>query len=130
MPKPTRNQIYDSVIRRMVRQAIEEQERLFAQTHKDDPDQTLLQILADAAGALGHTPWPGEFVGGMTILLRFETWQDALIRAGLEMPTHPNRTEQFQRYQQEVQHQKLVYRQHKAEKKQKAQERLRARESK
>lgn len=128
MPKPSRNQIYDAVIRRMVSEALEEGEREFAREHENDPDEALLTILTDTARALGHSPWPGEFPGGTVIRKRFGTWDTALRRAGLNMPTHANKVERFPRVQEEIQRQKESYRQRKAEKKRKSQQRLQARQ--
>lgn len=125
MPKPTRNQIYDAVIRRMVNEAMDAQERTFAQEHGEDSDELLLAVLMGAANALGHSPWPGEFIGGSVIAQRFGSWEEALHRAGLEPPPRPCRKEQFLRVQEEEQRQKLIYRQRKEEKRRKAQTRLR-----
>lgn len=124
MPKPSRNQIYDAVIRRMVNEALEVQEQAFAREHGEDSDEVLLAVLTGAASALGHSPWPGEFAGGGVIARRFGSWEEALTRAGLGMPALPNKMESFLRVQEENQRQKRIYRQNKEEKRRKAQERL------
>lgn len=124
MPKPTRNQIYDAVIRRMVHAAMEDQELAFAQTHGADGEEVLLGVLTGAANALGHSPWPEEFIGGRLIEQRFGSWEEALHRAGLELPSQPYRMERNLRWQEENRRQRLIYRQRKEEKKRKARERM------
>lgn len=41
MPTPSRNDIYEAVIRKMVTQALEEQETIFEQNHGQDTDAVL-----------------------------------------------------------------------------------------
>lgn len=124
MPKPTRNQIYDAVIRRMVNEAMEEKELAFAQAHGADGEEVLLGVIIGAANALGHSPWPEEFIGGRVIEQRFGSWEEALRRAGLDAPPRPRRMEHFLRVQEETRRQRLIYRQRKEEKKRKARERM------
>ena len=124
MAFPGRHNIYESTIRRMVTQALEDQELRFRQEHGQDPDASLLELVRSWARASGHTPWPGELAGGSYLTERFGSWDSLLTQAGLEQPTHPNRQQSFLRYRQETERQKERYRQIKAEKKQLAQKRL------
>lgn len=120
MPKASRNEIYESTIRRMTTEAMEAEETQF---HQADPTQ-LLELLKGEAARLGHSPWPREFAGGKTILRHFSSWQEALTQAGLPMPTHPDKLTTFPRYRQEAERQKAVLRRKKAEKREKAQQRM------
>lgn len=130
MPTPNRNVIYNATIRRMTSQALEEAERLFAQAHADDTEEQLAHYLRECAASLGHTPWPREILGGVTIQLRFGTWEKALEKAGLSLPETQDSPGKYARVQEESDHQKTVYRQKKAQKKQRSMERLRVQEEK
>ena len=110
MPYPGRNNIYNAVIRRRVRAALNEQERIFTEEHRDDSDEMLLQYLRDWAEQLRHTPWPGEITGTNLILKRFGTWEHARKKAGLPEPDTPNRQSGFARYAEEMKRQKKVCR--------------------
>lgn len=112
-----RHNIYEATIRRMVNQALEAQEQEFAQFHEQDTPQQLLSYLQEQAAVLGHTPWPGEIVGGTVIEKRFGSWQRALLLAGLAEPKSPNKPGSFARVKEETERQKELYRQRKAEKK-------------
>ena len=70
MAYPGRQNIYEATIRRMVQEALEQQEQEFREQHKEDTDQELLMYLRVCAIRLHHTPWPGEIVGGKLILER------------------------------------------------------------
>ena len=124
MPHPGRNNIYDATIRRMVREAIETQEREFAGSRSADSDGQLLAYLRQCADRLGHTPWPREIVGGNLIGQRFGSWKNALRKAELPEPTTPDKQTAFARYQEEVERQKTLYREKKAAKRQRARERM------
>ena len=112
-----RHNIYDAVIRKMVDQALEEQEHLFRKDHEPDTDGQLLAYLKNAALQMGHTPWPGEITGGAYIEQRFGSWNQALYLAKLPEPNTPNKQSTFARVQAETEKQKALYRQKKAEKK-------------
>ena len=124
MGYPGRHNIYDATIRRMVTKALEEQELQFRQAHEQDPDALLLELIRDWASVRGYTPWPLEIAGGSYLEERFGSWEALIRRAGLAMPTHPNRHQCFERYKEEMERQKEIYRRKKAEKKQLAQKRL------
>ena len=124
MAYPGRHNIYEATIRRMVLQALEDQEQTFKKEHRADTDEQLLVYLHAAAIRLRHSPWPGEIVGGSYIEERFETWYRALQMAKLPEPSTPNKQKSFARFQEEVERQKEAYRQRKAEKKILAQKRL------
>lgn len=53
-----RNHIYESVIRNLVAQALEEQEARFCRTHEDATDQELLDYLRAQAGLPEAKPCP------------------------------------------------------------------------
>ena len=125
-----RNDIYDAVINRMVREALEARENEFAEKHGSDSDEALLDYLRRCALRLHHTPWPKEIVGGELIRARFGSWENALREAKLPPPQMANRISKFALYQQEVENQKEEYRRKKTEKKLRAAERRKAQEAK
>ncbi|MBO5323984.1 MAG: hypothetical protein J6A88_07800 [Oscillospiraceae bacterium] len=124
MGYPGRQNIYESTIRRMVQQALEEQEEVFRKEHEEDTDDQLIAYLRSCALRLRHTPWPGEILGGSYIEERFGSWDRTLILAKLSDPRTLNQQKSFIRFQEEVKRQKKVYRRRKAEKKILAQKRL------
>ena len=130
MPHPGRNNIYESTIKRMVNEALDAQEQEFTANRSADSNEQLLSYLCLCASLLGHTPWPRELVGGSLIEDRFGTWQTAIVKAKLPMPTTPDKLTSFTRYVEETERQKIVYREKKAAKKQKAQQRLKAQKEK
>lgn len=119
-----RHNIYEGTIRRMVEEAIQAQEAAFKEQHEADSDEQLLEYLCSCAAKLNHTPWPGEIVGGLYLIERFNSWERALSLACLPSPQTANRSSTFMRVIQETERQKIVYRQRKAQKKIQAQERL------
>ena len=119
MPYPGRNNIYDAVIRRMVSEALEAQERVFVQSHGKDRDEALLAYLQSWAQRLGHTPWPREIPGGSFLEQRFGSWEAALEKAELPKPVTADKLKSFARYQETVEQQRTLYREKKAAKKQK-----------
>ena len=119
MPYPGRNNIYDAVIRRMVSEALDAQERAFIQSHGKDRDEALLAYLQSWAQRLGHTPWPREIPGGSFLEQRFGSWEEALEKAELPKPVTADKLKSFARYQETVEQQRTVYREKKAAKKQK-----------
>ena len=130
MPTPSRNAIYDATIRRMTACALEEAENRFAVEHAQDTEQQLADYLRKYADEMGHTPWPREIPGGVTIQTRFGSWEAAVAEAGLPFPEHPNRPGKFRRVREETQRQRAIYRQKKAEKRERAKERMKAQEEK
>lgn len=121
-----RNHIYESVIRNLVAQALEEQEACFCRIHEDATDQELLDYLRAQAEALGHTPRYMEIIGSKLIVQRFGQWNRAIAQAGLP-EAKPCPVSQLPRIRQETQRQKECYRQRKAEKKQRSRTREQAR---
>ena len=117
MGYPGRQNIYDSTIRRMVQEALEQQEQEFLLAHETDTNEQLLDYLRTCAVKLNHTPWPEEILGGSVILARFGSWERALALAKLPEPKTQNQSKIFVRIRQETEKQKEVYRQRKAEKK-------------
>ena len=124
MAYPGRQNIYEATIRRMVQEALEQQEQEFREQHKEDTDQELLMYLRVCAIRLHHTPWPGEIVGGKLILERIGSWERAVMLAKLPAPRTANHQKNFARVQEETERQKEAYRKRKAEKKTLAQQRI------
>ena len=123
MPAPTRDEIYRAVIRRMVAQAWEDQERNFGQEHGGDSGYQLLQWLRQQADGLGYTPRYKETPGWRLIEQRFGSWNAALEAAGLSSAGKYPVTK-LPRYMEEELRQKELYRRKKAEKKLRSQQRL------
>lgn len=123
MPKPSRNDIYESVIRRMVAQALEDQERNFSRDHAFDSDEQLIAYIREQAETLHYAPREKEIIGWKLIIERFGTWGQAIEKAGLRISSSCP-VSKLPRIQKEVEKQKEVYRQKKAEKKIRAQQRL------
>ena len=117
MAYPGRQNIYEATIRRMVQEALAQQEQEFRQQHENDTDGQLLEYLRAGACRLHHTPWSGEIVGGKLIQERFGTWSRALTLAELPAPKTSNHSSSFARVKEETERQKEKYRQRKAEKK-------------
>ena len=112
-----RQNIYEGTIRRMVTQALEEQEEAFRREHAADTDGQLIAYLRQCAMELQHVPWPEEIRGGAMITHRFGSWENALAEAGLPRPKGQRKPGTFLRVKEEEARQKELYRQHKAEKK-------------
>ena len=116
MPRPTRNEIYESVIRKMVQQALEEQELEFTRDHAFDTDEQLLDYIRQYAGIFQYAPRYKEIIGWKLITERFGSWGAAIEKAGLHLSSSCS-VERLPRIQEEVRKQKELYRQKKAEKK-------------
>lgn len=130
MPTPSRNAIYDATIRRMTASSLEAVENRFAGEHAGDTEQQLADYLRRCARELGHTPWPREIPGGMTVQVRFGSWELAVAKAGLPLPEHPDQPDKFRRVREETRRQRDFYRQKKARKRERAKERMKAQEEK
>ena len=123
MPTPSRNDIYEAVIRKMVTQALEEQEMIFEQNHGQDPDEALILYLCDSAMQLGYSPRYKEIIGWRLLERRFGSWSEALQRAGL--PSAPRcPVTSLPRIRKVTEKQKELYRRRKAEKKLKNRQRM------
>lgn len=116
MPRPTRNEIYESVIRKMVQQALEEQELQFTRDHAFDSDEQLLDYIREYASVFHYSPRYKEIIGWKLITERFGSWGAAIEKAGLHLSSSCS-VEKLPRIQEEVRKQKELYRQKKAEKK-------------
>ena len=121
--RPNRNAIYNAVIKRMVRESLEQKEEDFAIAHAKDSDAELLTYLRRCAAELRHSPWPGEIIGWKYLTERFGDWGEMLKKARLPMPTTSNKVSSFQLVLEETKYQKQVYRQRKEEKKARAAQR-------
>ena len=117
MAYPGRQNIYNAVIRKMVTEALDREEREFRTLHQADSDAELLQYLRTCARQLQHSPWPGEITGGSLLQERFGSWSRALSLAGLPEPDSENKLSGFARVQRETERQKQLYKLRKAEKK-------------
>ena len=78
MPRPSRNEIYESVIRKMVMQALEEQELQFTRDHAFDTDEQLLDYIRKYAVLLHYAPRYKEIIGWKLICERFGSWGAAI----------------------------------------------------
>ena len=115
-----RQNIYEATIKRMVREAIELQEKNFAEEHSNDTNEQLLSYLKSCFNQLSHVPWQMEVVGGTMIAERFGSWNQALIAAGFSTDLARKKPKTFLRMQEETMRQKEIYHQRKVAKKQKA----------
>ena len=116
MPAPDREKIYRAVIRKMVAQAFEEQERIFEQSYSEHTDLELIQLLRQKAIELGRSPKFREIPGYLLYEKRFGSWNGALAAAGLPSCGKSSITK-LPRYMEEERRQKELYRKKKAEKK-------------
>lgn len=129
MPTPSRNDIYEAVIRKMVTQALEEQEDLFEQAHGQDTDEELILYLQGCTKKLGYSPRYKETIGWRLLEQRFGGWNEALQQANL-IPGPRCPVTKLPRIMEETEKQKELYRQKKAEKKLKNKQRMEAQERK
>lgn len=129
MPTPIRNDIYEAVIRKMVTQALEEQETIFEREHGQDSDESLILYLQDSASELGYSPRYKEIIGWRLLEQRFRSWNEALQKADLT-PVSKYPVTKLHRILEETELQKELYRQKKAEKKLKNKQRMEAHEQK
>ena len=129
MPTPSRNDIYEAVIRKMVNQALEEQENEFEQIHRSDPEDALVAYLQHCAEVLGYSPRYKEVIGWRLLEQRFGGWNAALQQAGL-VPAVRCPVTKIPRIIEETEKQKEIYRQRKAEKKLRNRQRLQEQERK
>ena len=129
MPTPSRNDIYEAVIRKMVTQALEEQEDDFEQSHAEDTEESLIGYLQDCAKALGYSPRYKEVIGWRLLEQRFGGWNAALQQAEL-VPGVRCPVTKLPRIIEETEKQKEIYRQRKAEKKRRNKQRMEAQERK
>jgi len=123
MPTPSRNDIYEAVIRKMVTQALEEQEDLFEQAHGQDTDEELILYLQVCTKELGYSPRYKETIGWRLLEQRFGGWNEALQKANL-IPSVRCPVTKLPRILEETEKQKELYRRKKAEKKLKNKQRM------
>ena len=129
MPTPSRNDIYKAVIRKMVNQALEEQEDAFEQIPRSDPEDALVAYLQHCVEVLGYSPRYKEIVGWRLLEQRFGGWNAALQQAEL-VPAVRCPVTKLPRIIEETEKQKEIYRQRKAEKKLRNRQRLQEQERK
>lgn len=77
---------YEKKLDQRVRISLQKKEDRFAQEHKADTDEQLLDYLHRFAKELGHTPNACEIIGGRLIEKRFGDWNRAVLLAGLRWP--------------------------------------------
>ena len=123
MPAPSRNDIYEAVIRKMVNQALKVQEQRFEEEHTSDADEALLEYLRACAGELGYAPRYKEVIGWRLLERRFGTWSMALQKAQLN-PAAKCPVTKLPRIMKETEKQKELYRKKKAAKKEKNRKRI------
>ncbi len=123
MGYPGRHNIYEAIIRRMVAEALEEEEKRFTAEHGADTEEALQEYLREWARKLQHSPRCGEIAGSSLFRERFGSWERSLIIAGLPPAENMPETQAFARVRAEEARQKEVYRLRKAEKKALAQKR-------
>ena len=121
MGYPGRQNIYHAVIRKMVLQALEQQEQDFRMQHSGDTTEALTAYLRQCAVQLGHTPWFGEIIGSALIEERFGSWEKALYAAKLQLPRTTPAPNTFLRVKEETARQQELYRQRKTQRKQQRQ---------
>ena len=61
--KPSRQDIYNSVINRRVRESMEAKQNAFAEAHRQDTYLQLIDYIRSCALQLGHTPHQKEVIG-------------------------------------------------------------------
>ena len=77
---------YEKKLDQRVCISLQKKEDRFAQEHKADTDEQLLDYLHRFAKELGHTPNACEIIGGRLIEKRFGDWNRAVLLAGLRWP--------------------------------------------
>ena len=92
---------YKQHIARRTREALDEQDRAFAEKHAGDSLDQLAAYLRRCAGHWGKSPAPIEIVGGSYIAERFGDWKDALRAAHLNPIYKTPRNRNCGRYQKE-----------------------------
>ena len=97
-----------------MRASLQKKEDRFAQEHKDDTDQQLLEYLHLFAKELGHTPNACEMIGGRLIEKRFGDWNRAVLLAGLSWPQSAPPMQSRLIYRQEKMQQERTFTQDRA----------------
>lgn len=95
--------------------SLEQQEKQFAVDHKDDTDEQLLIYLREFTAKLGHTPNPGEIIGGQYLHRRFGNWENAVNAAGLLQPGKKAQPTNRMIYKEEYKRQAALFQQERAD---------------
>jgi len=95
--------------------SLEQQEKQFAVDHKDDTDEQLLIYLREFTAKLGHTPNPGEIIGGQYLYRRFGNWENAVNAAGLLQPGKKAQPTNRMIYKEEYKRQAALFQQERAD---------------
>ena len=111
---------HEEIINIRVSKALSKKEELFAQEHKKDSDHQLLQYIKQQAGLLGHAPRRQEIVGWSYIESRFNGWNAAIRKSGLEPHYDTDDPSHYALVKEEYALQEKLFRDRKAEKKQRA----------
>ena len=90
--------------------ALAEQEKAFAELHAQDSNAQLLDYLRRCAKELGKSPYMDEVIGGKYIAGRFGGWVQAVIAAGLPVPTKKAAPNGRKIYRDELKRQAALYR--------------------
>ena len=69
-----------------VKAALREKQEAFAQAHREDTEEQLLDYVRQEAEKLRYTPNPGDMIGGPYIYKRFGNWERVVALCGLPKP--------------------------------------------
>lgn len=98
-------------VKARVRESLSNQQKNFAEEHKNDTEEQLIDYVREFANELGKTPNAGEIIGGPYIASRFGGWDRLLDRAGLPKPGTMPYAERRLIYKKEVKRQEVLLRQ-------------------
>ena len=94
--------------------SLEQQEKQFSVDHKNDTDEQLLAYLRDFTAKMGHTPNPGEIIGGQYLFRRFGDWENAVRAAGLPKPGKKAQPTHRLIYKEEFKRQAILFQKERA----------------
>lgn len=77
---------FQKQVRDRTKKSLLQKETDFAQLHRDDSDEQLLEYVRICSRKLGKAPHAGEIIGGTYIAARFQGWDRVILAAGLPQP--------------------------------------------
>lgn len=83
----------------------------FCKEHSSDSNEKLLEYVRHTARHYGHTPNPGELIGGSYIASRFHGWQNAIEAAGLDQPRAQTKFNHCDLFKEEYKRQARLFKQ-------------------
>lgn len=89
--------------------ALQTKNREFAMEHASDSGKQLIDYLTECAKDLQHTPGKNEVIGGKYIANHFDGWNNALLAAGLPLPTKGVDRRKTRLYQDEYNLQRQLF---------------------